>query len=303
MSKQPKPFVKTKPQRSENSLFGLELPRKYRPFLIILIILLALAGTWLASQQKMRSLQERFSAGTPVPAQSAPDSIGNNATPSPAEAPGTETSPLESNVFEPGSADYYLYEAILLYHQQNFNQALENLLIAQEKAPENEVVYFNLGATLAQLGRIPEAEEAYLRALEILPRYAEAHNNLGRILLNKNELEKAQAHFNKAIEAAPRHAPAYNNLGIVLVRLQQSAQAEKEFLSAVEINPDYTEAYVNLGYLYLTTLNPGDSAHLTKAEECFRNALRVSPGFEPALKGLEALDRAQAPELLSRPPE
>ncbi len=87
------------------------------------------------------------------------------------------------------------------------------------------------------------------------------------------------------------------------MRLQQSAQAEKEFLSAVEINPDYTEAHVNLGYLYLTTLNPGDSAHLTKAEECFRNALRVSPGFEPALKGLEALDRAQAPELLSRPPE
>lgn len=93
MSKQPKPFLKTKPQRSENSLFGLELPRKYRPFLIILIILLALAGTWLASQQKMRSLQKRFSAGTPVPAQSAPDSIGNNATPSPAEAPARKLLP------------------------------------------------------------------------------------------------------------------------------------------------------------------------------------------------------------------
>ncbi len=304
MSRKPKPSFKTKPPRSENSLFGLlELPPKYRPFLIILIILLAGAGTWFGSQQRMKSLQKKFSTGAPVPAQTAQDSIGDTAAPSPAETPASDAPPLESNIFEPGSANYYLNEAILLYHRQDFTRALENLLTAQEKAPENEVVYFNLGATLAQLGRIPEAEGAYLRALEIRPRYAEAHNNLGRIFLNRNELEKAQDHFNKAIEAAPRNAPAHNNLGIVLLRLQQPDRAEQEFLSAVEINPDYTEAHVNLGYFYLTALPPEDSGRLVKAQECFRNALRVSPGFEPALKGLEALDRAQAPELLSRPPE
>lgn len=303
MSNKPKPSAKNKPQRSENSLFGLELPRKYRPYLFILIILLALAGTWLASQQKMRSLQKKFSSGPSIPAQAAQDSAESPETPAPAPAAFPEDSPLESNVFEPGSAGYYLNEAILFFHRKDFNRALENLMIAQEKDPQDEAVYFNLGATLAQLGRIPEAEEAYLRALEIRPRYAEAHNNLGRIFLNRNELEKAEAHFTKAIEDAPRNAPAHNNLGIVLVRLKQSARAETEFLSAVEINPDYTEAHVNLGYLYLTTQNPEDSERLTKAQESFRNALRVSPGFEPALKGLEALDRAQAPEFISRPPE
>lgn len=300
MSNKPKPSAKNKPQRSENSLFGLELPRKYRPCLFILIILLALAGTWLASQQKMRSLQKKFSGSPSIPAQ---NSAGGSDAPAPAPAASPEDSPLESNVFEPGSADYYLNEAVLFFHRKDFTRALENLLIAQEKAPRSETVYFNLGATLAQMGRIPEAEEAYLRALEIHPRYAEAHNNLGRIFLNRNELEKAEAHFTKAIEAAPRNAPAHNNLGIVLVRLRQSARAETEFLSAVEIDPDYTEAHVNLGYLYLTTQNPEDSERLAKAQESFRNALRVSPGFEPALKGLEALDRARAPELISRPPE
>lgn len=303
MSNKPKPSAKNKPQRSENSLFGLELPRKYRPCLFILIILLALAGTWLASQQKMRSLQKKFSGDPSIPAQTAQNSAGGSDAPAPAPAASPEDSPLESNVFEPGSADYYLNEAVLFFHRKDFTRALENLLIAQEKAPRSETVYFNLGATLAQMGRIPEAEEAYLRALEIHPRYAEAHNNLGRIFLNRNELEKAEAHFTKAIEAAPRNAPAHNNLGIVLVRLRQSARAETEFLSAVEIDPDYTEAHVNLGYLYLTTQNPEDSERLAKAQESFRNALRVSPGFEPALKGLEALDRARAPELISRPPE
>ena len=303
MSRKPKSSKKTgpRPQRSENSLFGLPLPRKYRPLLIIGVILATLLATWLGSQSRMKTLQKKFASGRWEPTQAADTGTGTATGAS--TNPPTGTAPMESNIFEPGSADYYLSEAIILYHQENYAEALEKLLIAKEKAPENEDVYFNMGATLAKLDRITEAEEAYRKALEIFPDYAEAHNNLGRIQLSRNELAPAQAHFEKAIEVAPRNAAARNNYGITLMRRQQPAKAEKEFLQAVELDPDYTEAYVNLGYLYLITELLQETERFEKARESFQNALRVSPGFAPALKGLEALDRAQAPELLARPPE
>ena len=83
----------------------------------------------------------------------------------------------------------------------------------------------------------------------------------------------------------------------------QPREALDHGLRAVELDPDYTEAYVNLGYLYLITELLQETERFEKARESFQNALQVSPGFTPALKGLEALDRAQAPELLARPPE
>lgn len=287
-------------QHPENSFFGLNIPKAFRPWLILLIVLLALGGTWYATSRQNSSKAKLFSArpsAAEVPSQTAntdPAAIPNTAAPEET----TSSQELESNVFEPGTTSYYLNEAVLFYRQGKYDNALENLVTALRKEPNDPEIHFNLGATLNKLGRVNDAIEAYQRALELSPHYDEAHNNLGRIYLNKGELELAETHFKDALQTNPRNYNAHNNYGIIFIRRKMYEEAEKHFLEAIGINPDYTEAYVNLGYLYTST------GRVEQARAAFNNALRVTPDFEPAIEGLQRLESIDStPPMLLRPRE
>lgn len=284
----------------ENSFFGLNIPKAFRPWLILLIVLLALGGTWYATGRQNSSKAKLFSARP-----SAAEVPSQTANPAPAAVPESaateETAPsreLESNVFEPGSASYYLNEAVIFYRQGKYENALENLVTALSKEPNDPEIHFNLGATLNKLGRMNDSIEAYQRALELSPDYDEAHNNLGRILMNKGELDLAETHFKDALKINPRNYNAHNNYGIIFIRRKMPAKAEKHFLEAVSIDPDYIEAYVNLGHLYTST------GRAEQARAAFNNALRVDPDFQPAIEGLQRLESIDTtPPMLLRPRE
>ena len=275
----------------ENSFFGLNIPKAFRPWLILLIVLLALGGTWYATGRQNNSKAKLFSA---KPQNTAAVVTENTSAP----AGSSAVQELESNVFEPGTASYYLNEAVIFYRQGKYENALENLVTAQSKEPNDPEIHFNLGATLNKLGRVNDAIEAYQRALELSPDYDEAHNNLGRILLNKGELDLAETHFKDALKINPRNYNAHNNYGIIFIRRKMPAEAEKHFLEAVSIDPDYIEAYVNLGYLYTS------ADRMEQARAAFNNALRVDPDFQPAIEGLQRLESiGTTPPMLLRPRE
>ena len=281
----------------ENSFFGLNIPKAFRPWLILLIVLLALGGTWYATSRQNSSKAKLFSAKTQNTAAVVTE---NTVAPSETSAPAGSSAAqeLESNVFEPGSASYYLNEAVIFYRQGKYENALKNLMVALNKTPNDPEIHFNLGATLNKLGRVNDAIEAYQHALELSPDYDEAHNNLGRILLNKGELELAETHFKDALKTNPRNYNAHNNYGIIFIRRKMPAEAEKHFLEAVAIDPDYIEAYVNLGYLYTST------GRVEQARAAFNNALRVDPDFQPAIEGLQRLESiGTTPPMLLRPRE
>ena len=67
---------------------------------------------------------------------------------------------------------------------EEFDKAKENLALAAEQDPTNEILWFSLGSVLDNLGNAEEAIEAYLKALEVKADYFDANYNLGALYFN-----------------------------------------------------------------------------------------------------------------------
>lgn len=82
------------------------------------------------------------------------------------------------------------------------------------RSPEAWPAHNNLGNTLLDAQRIPQAEEQYEEALLTNPDYPEAHNNLGIIFVNTGRLPEAIEQFKEALVLCPDLETAKNNLAI-----------------------------------------------------------------------------------------
>ena len=66
-----------------------------------------------------------------------------------------------------------------------FERAKDNLMLAAEQDPTNEILWFSLGSVYDNLGMQEEAVDAYAKSLEIKPDYFDANYNLGALYFNK----------------------------------------------------------------------------------------------------------------------
>jgi len=66
-----------------------------------------------------------------------------------------------------------------------FERAKDNLMLAAEQDPTNEILWFSLGSVYDNLGMQDEAVEAYSKSLGIKPDYFDANYNLGALYFNK----------------------------------------------------------------------------------------------------------------------
>lgn len=120
-------------------------------------------------------------------------------------------------------------------------------------------------------GECAAAVERLHEVLAIEPQHAFAHNRLGAAFVNLGRYPEAEREFRRAIELQPRFAKPYFNLGIVLFWQGDLNAAEAAYLSAVELDPENVEALVSLGMTLGTVGRLGD------AKSCFDRALQVQP--------------------------
>jgi len=66
-----------------------------------------------------------------------------------------------------------------------FELAKENLMLAAEQDPTNEILWFSLGSVYDNLGMQDEAVDAYTKSLAIKADYFDANYNLGALYFNK----------------------------------------------------------------------------------------------------------------------
>lgn len=66
-----------------------------------------------------------------------------------------------------------------------FERAKENLMLAAEQDPTNEILWFSLGSVYDNLGMQDEAVDAYTKSLAIKADYFDANYNLGALYFNK----------------------------------------------------------------------------------------------------------------------
>ncbi|MCP4040301.1 MAG: tetratricopeptide repeat protein, partial [bacterium] len=186
-----------------------------------------------------------------------------------------------------------------------------NSLAVEPKAE----IYSDLGFVLDRQGRSDEAIENYRKAIALDPETRSAHFNLAVSLLRRGELDQSATHYEAALRVKPT-AEAHNGLGFVLSKQGKQEEAIAQFREAIRVNPKYTAAYNNLagnlikqGKLDEAALNyqlsldekPSAALHnqlgvilvrldrIDEAEQQFRKAIAVDPGYAEARKNLSML--------------
>ncbi|HAD11049.1 MAG TPA: hypothetical protein DCF33_01290 [Saprospirales bacterium] len=105
--------------------------------------------------------------------------------------------------------------------------------------------YFRKGNSLAPLGRMNEAIEAYNAALRLNPNYADAINNTGNAYASMGKFPEALAAFDKAIQLKP-DAPNYRcNRGMAKNASGDRAGACADWQQAAQVG--YATAQTLLG--------------------------------------------------------
>jgi tetratricopeptide (TPR) repeat protein len=135
-------------------------------------------------------------------------------------------------------------------------------------------------------GDYDHAIELYTKSLDIFPT-AEAHTFLGWTYHFQGKVDEAIAECKRAIEVDPDFGNPYNDIGSYLIALGRHDEAIPWLEQAI-VAPRYDPRhypYFNLGRAYYA------KGMLTRARECFQEALRIEPQYTLARHAIENLRR------------
>lgn len=85
----------------------------------------------------------------------------------------------------PREQSLIIEELNIYLEAEDFARAENNLKLAAEGDPDNEILWFSLGSVYDNLEKTDEASEAYLKAITIKPDYFDANYNLGAMYFNQ----------------------------------------------------------------------------------------------------------------------
>lgn len=151
---------------------------------------------------------------------------------------------------------------------QNCETTTKTAAVAARTAEE----WFEMGmATDARRETLPQAVEAYRRAIELSPGWVDARINLGTAHYQMSELGEARRAFESAIEADEGSATAHFNLGCVLDDLEEYDKAILHLRRAANIAPQHADTHFNLALVLEKRGKTG------KAREHWATYLRLQP--------------------------
>jgi len=151
----------------------------------------------------------------------------------------------------PREQSLIIEELNIYLEAKDFERAENNLKLAAEGDPTNEILWFSLGSVYDNLGKSEMAAEAYLKALELDANYFDANYNLGAMYFNE-----AVAGINDANDMwKPRMTKAES---AKQKELEEAAKAKfmeaRPFLEAAhESNPEDIDTIRSLRDIYART--------------------------------------------------
>jgi len=231
------------------------------------------------SPEALQLLQESVAA--------KPDSASLNLLAHLAQKSGDLTLALHSlklaAKLEPGKEENYLDFSTFCADYENYPLALEAAEIGLEHIPNSYRLTVQKGAVLEKLGRLEDAEQILRQASGLQEDNSVALLSLAIVQAHADELQQSADTVSAAIHRFPDNYYMRYHLGSVLAQLEQRetageqirARAEQAFRDAIRLNPTFADSYYQLAKLY--------SAQAPKlAEENFEACLRVDPNHLPA---------------------
>jgi tetratricopeptide (TPR) repeat protein len=124
-------------------------------------------------------------------------------------------------------------------------------LPAATSGPSTALEWFERGCQLdVENATLPEAIEAYRRAIALEPTLADAHCNLGTAHYNRGERDAARTAYEAALEQYAAHREANFNLANLLEEAGRREAAIHHYKRAVAADPCFADAHLNLALLY-----------------------------------------------------
>jgi protein O-mannosyl-transferase len=154
---------------------------------------------------------------------------------------------------------------------------------ALEVTRNNNLALMHLGFCYREQGRLPEAIEAYRRALAMDPRAEEPQLNLGVLLYTSGRQQEGIQQLEAAAQMLPHSSLVHGNLGVFLLSQGRLDEAARHLDAALRLNPVYVEAHVARGDVF------EKQGQREAAIGHYREALRLRPGFAPAERRLHSL--------------
>jgi Tfp pilus assembly protein PilF len=184
---------------------------------------------------------------------------------------------------------------------------------------DNSIAEDNLGAALAEMGKLDVAMPHFEAAIRLAPQLSTPHYNLATLLHRQNRLEEAEHEYQLALTYTSdplEAAQAHNNLGVLLTQMNQFDKALVEFSAAISINPGEQNSYLGRGALgyregnldaafadfsRAAQISPSaaawywqgrvleDKGQWKPAVQAYQEALRLAPGISDAQARLDAI--------------
>lgn len=201
---------------------------------------------------------------------------------------------------------------ILAAHQVVFWRDSETLYRhALTVTSENALAHQNLGAALAEQGKLEQASGEFIEALKIWPDYPEAQSNLGFLEFLRGNTDEAIARYRTAIGAKPKLGKTHFLLGMALAARGQRLEAIHEYKLALELEPNHQITLNNLAWMLATDPDPnirnGPEAVNLAERLCrlsqFRQAQYVgtlAAAYAESARFTEAMAAAERAESLAR---
>ncbi len=166
---------------------------------------------------------------------------------------------LKGHVPQEG-ASINLMEGNLHLLQNKADAALEQLLSAEAKAPENPHIHLLIGQAYLKLKRFVDAERAFVKTLNIDPLSHRAHYGLGLSYLKRNLYEEAAKSLVEAIALIYYFPLAHYHLGEALYQLGDFEGAAHAYEVSLGMNENISKARQKLAVTYEHQLDQPEKA-------------------------------------------
>jgi tetratricopeptide (TPR) repeat protein len=215
----------------------------------------------------------------------------------------------------------YLARASILQQQGNEEAAATDYEQVTALEPFNFKANFQLGVIYQHLKKFAQAVQAYQKAVDIRPLDSQANMNLALSYVQLGDPLQGVFYAERAVKYDESSATAHANLGVLYAQSQSHAKAIESFKRSLELDSHQPEVYLNLGQEYFSTSSYeqarnvletartlAPSARISerlgatyfrlkkfdKAEEAFRDAIKLDAKDTASLNGLGAAIMSQA---------
>lgn len=137
-------------------------------------------------------------------------------------------------------------EANEAFRNAEYATAEELYRIAIEESPDNAKLYFNLGNTLAALGKSEDAIQMFVKFQSMATSPQEkalAEYNIGQVLGKNEQWEQAAKHFKRSLMLHPSDSDSRNNYELSLRKMKENEEDENQQQDQQNQPPPEPSAY------------------------------------------------------------